>query len=119
MVLHPKYDVLSALHATIILLLDKKATLEWVVSHQDDNTSFEANKAPIEVKLNIEADRLASEALTTAVENKVTRYLVKFNPRVQVQFHLKGKTITRDFRSVIRDTYHLLKLATYYNKKFK
>ncbi|OEU09351.1 hypothetical protein FRACYDRAFT_248200 [Fragilariopsis cylindrus CCMP1102] len=112
-VLHSEWDVLSALSRT----LKKFRTypkLSWVKSHQDDLV-FDEKAMPLEAYLNSEADELATIGLKRLQEKPT----VPMDPNTCIQFHIEGRTITRNFKNTVREIIQLKPLRKFYCDRFK
>ncbi|OEU17034.1 hypothetical protein FRACYDRAFT_239635 [Fragilariopsis cylindrus CCMP1102] len=91
-VLNSEWDVLSALNKAL-QWFPKEPKLSWVKSHQDD-LEYDENAMPLDAYLNSEADELATIGLKRLQEKP----LVPMDPESSIQFHIEGRTITRDFK---------------------
>jgi hypothetical protein len=111
-VLDSEWDVLSALHKALTWF---KTTpkINWVKSHQDDKI-YDAIEMPLNAYLNSEADELA----TTGLKRLQEKPTVPMDPDTVIQFHIEGRTITRDFKRTVRETIQLPPLRTYYCNRF-
>ncbi|OEU23095.1 hypothetical protein FRACYDRAFT_233261 [Fragilariopsis cylindrus CCMP1102] len=112
-VLNSEWDVLSALSRT----LKKFRTypkLSWVKSHQDDLV-FDEKAMPLEAYLNSEADELATIGLKRLQEKPT----VPMDPNTCIQFHIEGRTITRNFKNTVREIILLKPLRKFYCERFK
>ena len=112
MVLDSEWDVLSALHRALAWF-PSYPKINWVKSHQDDKV-YSKTEMPTDAYLNSEADELATIGLKMLQEKPY----VPMNPSVAIQFHLKGRTITRDIKKTVREVLSLPKLRKYYYDKF-
>ena len=81
MTLHPEWDVLSALHNTLVSF-PTGPSIEWVKSHQDDSRPVADLK--LGAKLNILADKLANEGSRSFISKNI----VPMNPHSCVQVHI-------------------------------
>jgi hypothetical protein len=68
--------------------------ITWVKSHQDDKV-YEKTEMPLDAYLNSEADKLATIGLKRLQEKP----RVPMDSDTLIQFHIKGRTITRDLNS--------------------
>ncbi|OEU13908.1 hypothetical protein FRACYDRAFT_242262 [Fragilariopsis cylindrus CCMP1102] len=112
-VLNSEWDVLSALSRT----LKKFRTypkLSWVKSHQDDMV-FDEKTMPLDAYLNSEADELATIGLKRLQEKPI----VPMDPNTCIQFHIEGRTITRNFKNTVREIIQLKPLRKFYCDRFK
>ncbi|OEU19894.1 hypothetical protein FRACYDRAFT_235957 [Fragilariopsis cylindrus CCMP1102] len=112
-VLNSEWDVLSALSRT----LKKFRTypkLSWVKSHQDDMV-FDEKAMPLDAYLNSEADELATIGLKRLQEKPI----VPMDPNTCIQFHIEGRTITRNFKNTVREIIQLKPLRKFYCIRFK
>ena len=112
MVLDSEWDVLSALHRAL-KWFPTYPKIDWVKSHQDDKVYIQT-EMPINAFLNSEADELATIGLKTLQEKP----RVPMDPNTAIQFHLKGRTITRDFKQSVREILSLPPLKKFYIDKF-
>ena len=112
MVLDPEWDVLSALHLAL-KWFPTYPKISWVKSHQDDKVYFD-NPMPTDAYLNSEADELA----TIGLKRLQGKPCVPPDPNTAIQFHLQGRTITRDLKRTSREILTLPKLQQYYLHKF-
>jgi hypothetical protein len=112
MVLHSEWDVLSALHQAL-QCFPTYPKIDWVKSHQDDKEYVDTDM-PVDAYLNSEADELATYGLKLLQEKP----RVPMDPNISIQFHLKGRTITRDLKKTARGIITLPKLQEYYCSKF-
>ena len=81
-----------------------------IKGHQDTNVSFD--KLSIKAQLNIDVDKLASQALKDAKVNP----FVLFDPFLQVQLNLEG-TFCSDFMSEVQSAYAFPQIQTYWSDK--
>jgi hypothetical protein len=111
-VLDSEWDVLSALHRALkwFKLYPK---IKWVKSHQDERV-YDKTAMPINAYLNSEADELA----TTGLKRLQEKPKVLMDPNTIIQYHIGGRTITRDFKKTIREIIQLPPLRKYYVKRF-
>jgi hypothetical protein len=65
--------------------------------------------------VNSEADELA----TTGLKRLQEKPLVPMDPNAVVQFYIPGRTITRDFKTTLRETIQLIPLRNYYCNRFE
>jgi hypothetical protein len=112
MVLDSEWDVLSALHKTL-KWFKTCPKIGWVKSHQDDKVHDET-EMPLNAYLNSEADELATIGLKRLQEKP----MVPMDPGTIIQFHIDGRTITRDFKRTVRETIQLPQLRKYYCNRF-
>ena len=112
-VLHSEWDVLSALHRAL-QRFPTYPKINWVKSHQDDKV-YDEKEMPLDAYLNSEADELATIGLKRLQEKP----MVPMDPDTFVQYHLKGRTITRDLKHSIREILSVPHLRKYYLKKFQ
>jgi hypothetical protein len=92
MVLDSEWDVLSALHKAL-KWFKTCPKISWVESHQDDKV-YDATEMPLDAYLNSEADELATIGLKRLQEKSN----VPMDLGTIIQFHICGRTITRDFK---------------------
>jgi hypothetical protein len=64
----------------------------------------------LDAYLNSEAD----ESATTRLKRPQEKPLVPMDPNAVVQFHIAGRTITRDSKTTLRETIQLILLRDYY-----
>jgi hypothetical protein len=107
-VLNSEWDVLSALHRSL------NPKINWVKSHQDDIVYY-TKEMPLDAYLNSEADKLA----TTGLKRLQTKQQVPMDPETDIQFHIEGRTITRDFKKTVRTIITLPPLQEFLCKRFK
>ena len=112
-VLHSEWDVLSALHKAL-QCFRTKPKINWVKSHQDDKV-YDIDEMPLDAYLNSEADELATIGLKRLQEKPI----VPMDPNTSIQFHIEGRTITRDFKSTVREIIQLKPLRKFYCERFK
>jgi hypothetical protein len=112
MVLEPKWDVLSALHKALAWF-QSYPKISWVKSHQDDK-QYDTTEMPLNAYLNSEADELATKGLKRLQEKPI----VPMDPDTAIQFHIKGRTITRDFKRTVRETIQLPSIRKFYCEQF-
>ena len=60
---------------------------------------FDEKAMPLDAYLNSEADELATIGLKRLTEKP----MVPMDPDTSIQFHIKGRTITRDFKRTVRE----------------
>ena len=111
-VLNSEWDVLSALH-TALQWFPTKPKINWVKSHQDEKT-YDKQEMPIDAYLNSEADELATMGLKRLQQKPI----VPMDPNTSIQFHIEGRTITRDFKSTVREMIQVQPLRKYYCNRF-
>jgi hypothetical protein len=107
-VLNLEWDVLSALHGAL-QWCKTYPKISWVKSHQDDKV-YDATEMPLDAYLNSVADTLAKSEL----KKKEEKPNVPLDPNAVIQFHIEGRTITRDFKRTVRETIQLSPLRKYY-----
>jgi hypothetical protein len=112
MVLDSEWDVLSALHKAL-KWFKTYPKISWVKSHQDDKV-YDQIEMPLNAYLNSEADELATVGLKRLQEKPI----VPMDPDTAIQFHIKGRTITRDFKRTVRETIQLPPLRKFYCERF-
>jgi hypothetical protein len=95
-VLDSEWDVLSALHRAL-KWFTRCLKINWVKSHQD-NKVYDTHEMPLDAYLNSEADELATIGLKRLQEKP----LVPIDPYTSIQFHIGGRTITRDFKRAVQ-----------------
>jgi hypothetical protein len=111
-VLDSEWDVLSSLHRAL-QWFKTYPKIRWVKSHQD-NKVYDVQEMPLDAYLNSEADKLA----TTGLKRLQEKPIVPMDPNTVVQFHIAGRTITRDFKTTLRETIQLIPLRNYYCNRF-
>jgi hypothetical protein len=111
-VLDSEWDVLSALHKAL-KWFPSYPKINWVKSHQDDRV-YDKTEMPLDAYLNSEADELA----TTGLKRLQEKQRVPMNPETIIQFHIEGRTITRDFKKTVRTIIQLPQLQRYYCERF-
>jgi len=112
MVLDSEWDVLSALHKAL-QWFKTYPKISWVKSHQDDKV-YDATEMPLNAYLNSEADELATIGLKRLQEKPI----VPMDPETAIQFHIMGRTITRDFKRTVREIVQLPPLRKFYCDRF-
>jgi hypothetical protein len=112
MVLDSEWDVLSALHKAL-KWFKTYPKISWVKSHQDDKV-YDVTEMPLNAYLNSEADELATLGLKRLQEKPT----VPMDPDTAIQFHIKGRTITRDFKKTVREIINLPLIKNYYCERF-
>jgi hypothetical protein len=112
-VLDSEWDVLSALHRAL-QWFTKYPKINWVKSHQDDKV-YDTTEMPLDAYLNSEADELA----TTGLKRLQGKPIIPMDPHTSIQFHIRGRTITRDFKRTVREIVQLPALRKYYCERFK
>jgi hypothetical protein len=112
MVLDSEWDVLSALHKAL-KWFKTYPKISWVKSHQDDKV-YDKIEMPLNAYLNSEADELATIGLKRLQEKPT----VPMDPDTAIQFHIKGRTITRDFKRTVREIIQLPPLSKFYCERF-
>ena len=112
MVLDSEWDVLSALDR-VLKWFPTYPKINWVKSHQDDKVYIHTDM-PVDAYLNSEADELATIGLKRLQEKP----RVPMDPFAAIQFHLNGRTITRDLKQSVRTILSLPPLRKYYCNKF-
>jgi hypothetical protein len=111
-VLDSEWDVLSALHKAL-QWFPRYPKINWVKSHQDDQI-YDKTEMPLDAYLNSEADELA----TTGLKRLQKKQKVPLDPDTIVQFHIEGRTITRDFKKTVREIIQLPTLRQFYCERF-
>ena len=111
-VLNSEWDVLSALHRSL-KWFTTYPKINWVKSHQDDKV-YDTTAMPLDAYLNSVADELATIGLKRLQEKP----LVPMDPETVIQFHLGGRTVTRDFKKTVRETIQLTPLRKFYCERF-
>jgi hypothetical protein len=111
-VLDSEWDVLSALHKAL-KWFQTYPKISWVKSHQDDKV-YDATEMPLNAYLNSEANELATVGLKRLQEKPI----VPMDPNTAIQFHIRGRTITRDLKRTVRETIQLPPLRDYYCERF-
>jgi hypothetical protein len=111
-ILDSEWDVLSALHKAL-KWFRTYPKISWVKSHQDEKV-YEATEMPLNAYLNSEADELATIGLKRLQEKPT----VPLDPDTAIQFHIKGRTITRDFKKAVREIINLPMIKKYYCERF-
>jgi hypothetical protein len=84
-----------------------------VKSHQDDRV-YDATSMPLDAYLNSEADELA----TTGLKRLQDKPHVPMDPNTVVQYHLQGRTTTRDLKQSIREILSVQPLKQFYSDEF-
>ena len=112
-VLDSEWDVLSALNRTL-KKFRTEPKLNWVKSHRDDLV-YDEKEMLLDAYLNSEADKLAMIGLKRLQEKPI----VPMDPESSIQFHIEGRTITRDFKRTVRETILLQPLRKCYCHRFK
>ena len=112
MVLDSEWDVLLVLHCAL-KWFPTYPKISWVKSHQDDKVYFN-NAEPTDAYLNLGADELATIGLKMLQEKPY----VPLDPCTAIQFHLQGRTITRDLKNTAWEILSLPLLQQYYFDKF-
>jgi hypothetical protein len=69
---------------------------------------------PLDAYLNSEADELATTGLKRLQENPK----VPLDPDTVIQFHIKGRTITRDFKRTVREIIQLPSIRKFHCERF-
>jgi hypothetical protein len=103
-VLDSEWDVLSALHRAL-KWFKTYPKITWVKSHQDEKV-YDEQEMPLDAYLNSEADKQA----TTGLKRLQEKPIVPMDPNTIVQFHIEGRTITRDFKRTVREMIQLTPL---------
>jgi hypothetical protein len=111
-VLDPEWNVLSALHRSL-KWFNTYPKINWVKSHQD-NKVYDVTAMPIDAYLNSVADERATIGLKRLQEKS----LVPMDPETVIQFHIRGRTITRDFKKTVHETIQLPPLKKFYCERF-
>jgi hypothetical protein len=112
MVLDSEWDVLSALHKAL-QWFKTYPKISWVKSHQDDKV-YDVTEMPLDAYLNSEADELA----TIGLKRLQKKPLVPMDPETAIQFHICGRTITRDFKRTVGEIIQLPQLRKFYCERF-
>jgi hypothetical protein len=97
-VLDSEWDVLSALHRAL-QWFKRYPRIKWKKGNQDNIKVFEKTEMPLDSYLNSEADKLA----TTGLKKLREKPTIPMDPNTEVQFHIQGRTITRDFKRTVRE----------------
>ena len=113
MVMDADYDVLSALNRQLNWF-PQRPILQWVPSHQDDNTNDISSLSPA-AQLNIHADELA----TIGLQQLLPSSIVPMDPATHVQIHHATGTITKRLMPTVRSICQLPQLKQYYLRNFK
>jgi hypothetical protein len=71
---------------------------------------YDVQEMPLDAYLNSEADELATIGLKRLQEKP----LVPMDPNTSIQFHIGGRTITRDFNRTVRKIIQLPTIRKYY-----
>ena len=111
-VLDSEWDVLSALHRAL-KSFTRYPKINWVKSHQDDKV-YDKTAMPLDAYLNLEADELA----TTGLKRLQEKPIIPMDPDTMIQFHLQGRTITRDLKRTAREMIQLPSLRKFYCERF-
>jgi hypothetical protein len=111
-VLDSEWNVLSALH-TALKRFRTYPKIKWVKSHQDEIV-YDKQEMPLDAYLNSEADELA----TTGLNRLQEKPKVPLDPDTIIQFHIKGRTITRDFKRTVREIIQLPSIRKLYCEQF-
>lgn len=112
MILHPDWDVLSALYREL-QWYPNRPTMTWIASHQDDNKK--TVKLGLEAQLNVHADELA----TMELHRLGPKLHVPLNLDSKVQLNYQGMTITRNLKKTVRELIQLRDLKAYYCRRFE
>jgi hypothetical protein len=70
---------------------------------------------PLDAYLNSEAD----EQATTGLKRLQEKLIIPMDPNTSIQFHIRGRTITREFKRMVREIIQLPALRKYYCERFK
>jgi hypothetical protein len=117
MVLDSEWDVLSALQQAL-QWFPTYPKINWVKSHHDDKV-YNKTEIPVDAYLNSETDELATFGLKyTPGKTESTHGPTHTHTHTAIQFHLMGRTITRDFKRSVRKILSLSPLRQYYCNKF-
>jgi hypothetical protein len=111
-VLDSEWDVLSALHSAL-KWFKTYPKINWVKSHQD-NKVYETKEMQLDACLNSEADELA----TTGLKRLQEKPQVPMDPNTIIQFNIRGRTITRDFKRTVREIIQLPIIRKFYCEQF-
>jgi hypothetical protein len=84
-----------------------------VNSHQDGKV-YGTTEMPIDTFLNSEADKLA----TTGLKRLQTKPIVPMDPDTIIQFNIRGRTITRDFKRTVGEIIRLPAIKKFYCERF-
>jgi hypothetical protein len=112
-VLDSEWDVLSALHREL-QRFRTYPKINWVKSHQDEKV-YNKQEMPLDAYLDSEADELA----TTGLKRLQEKPTIPMDPNTIIQFHIEGRTITRDFKRTVREMIQLTPLRTFYCNRFE
>jgi hypothetical protein len=69
---------------------------------------------PLDAYLNSEADKLA----TTGLKRLQEKPKAPLDPNTIIQFHIGGRTITRDFKRTVREIIQLPSIRKFYCERF-
>jgi hypothetical protein len=83
--------------------------INWVKSHQDDIV-YDKTEMPLDAYLNSEADELA----TTGLKRLQEKQRVPMDPETIIQFHIDGRTITGEYKKIVREIIQIPQLQRYY-----
>jgi hypothetical protein len=111
-VLDSEWDVQSALHSAL-KWFKTYPKINWVKSHQD-NKVYKTKEMSLDAYLNSEADELATTGLTRLQEKPK----VPMDPNTTIQFNIRGRTITRDFKRTVREIIQLPIIRKFYCERF-
>jgi hypothetical protein len=111
-VLDLEWDVLSALHRAL-QRITTYPKIQWVKSHQDVKV-YDKGEMPLDAYLNSEEDELA----TIGLERLQEKPSVPMDPYTAIQFNIGGRTITRNFKRIVREIIQLPTLRTFYCQRF-
>ena len=112
-VMDPEWDSLQVIHR-LMAKMKERPELEWVHSHQDDDSNVDITKLSFATKLNIKADALATQGLDKFESNP----RVPMDRSSEVLLHQRGQTITRDYKVSMRSNIQLLVMEEYYQQRF-
>jgi hypothetical protein len=76
---------------------------------------YDEQEMPLDAYLNSEAD----EQATTGLKRLQEKPKVPMDPNTIVQFHIEGRTITRDFKRTVREMIQLTPLRKFYCNRFE
>ena len=112
MILHPDWDVLSALYREL-QWYPNRPTMTWIASHQDDNKK--KAKLRLEAQLNVHADEL----VTIGLHRLGPKQHVPLDTDSKVQLNYQGMTLTRNLKKNVRELIQLQDLKAYYCRRFE
>jgi hypothetical protein len=112
-VLDSEWDILPALH-WVLQWSTRYPKITWVKSHQDDK-EYDEQEMPLDAYLNSEADKLATTGLKPLQEKPI----IPMDPNTIIRFHIRGRTITRDFKRAVGEIIQLPSVRKFYCKRFE